>query len=178
MSRIGQRPIKIPKNVEVDISGSTLSVKGSKGEHALDLPDGISVVVDETAITVKRERNNKKLRALHGTIRSLIANMVEGVVNGFVRDLEISGVGYRAQVQGRKLVLESGFSHDIEYEPPEGVAIESPNGTEVKVSGIDKHKVGQVAARIRAYCQAEPYKGKGICYKDERVRRKVGKTVA
>lgn len=178
MSRIGEREIAVPDGVTVDISGDRVTVKGGKGEQSLKLPDGISVVVDGGTVKVKRERNSKNVRALHGTIRSLISNMIEGVANGFVKELEISGVGYRAQVQGRTLKLDSGFSHSIEYEPPEGVTIESPNGVEVKVSGIDKDKVGQAAARIRGFCKAEPYKGKGICYKNERIRRKVGKTVA
>ena len=178
MSRVGEREISVPGGVTVDVSGSTVKVKGAKGEHSLDLPIGISVALDGSNLSVKRADETKKTRALHGTMRSLLSNMIEGVVNGYTRELVISGVGYRAQVQGNKLVLESGFSHSIEYEPPEGVTLECGNGTEVKVTGIDKQKVGQAAARIRGFCKAEPYKGKGICYKNERIRRKVGKTVA
>jgi len=178
MSRVGEKEIVVPGGVSVEISGSTVKVKGAKGELSRELVDGISVEQDGSQLLVKRAGDSKRLRALHGTMRSLIAGMIEGVSAGFTRELEISGVGYRAQVQGRKLILESGFSHSIEYEPPEGVALECGNGTEVKVTGIDKQKVGQAAARIRGFCKAEPYKGKGICYKNERIRRKVGKTVA
>lgn len=178
MSRVGEKEIVVPEGVSVDISGATVKVKGAKGELSRDMVEGISVEQDGPRLRVKRAGDSKRLRALHGTMRSLIAGMVEGVSAGFTRELEISGVGYRAQVQGSKIILESGFSHKIEYEAPEGVAMESQNGTDVKISGADKQAVGQAAARIRGFCKAEPYKGKGIRYKGERIRRKVGKTVA
>lgn len=178
MSRVGEKEIVVPGGVSAEVSGSTVKVKGAKGELSREMLDGITVEQDGQNLLVKRANDSKRLQALHGTMRSLIANMVEGVSNGFTRELEISGVGYRAQTQGAKLVLESGLSHKIEYEAPEGVTIESPNGTDVKISGADKQAVGQAAARIRAFCKTEPYKGKGIRYKGERVRRKVGKTVA
>ncbi len=178
MSRIGEKEIVVPDGATVDISGSQIKVKGGKGELVLELPCGISVKQDGGKVHVSRENETKNVRALHGTFRSLIANMIDGVVNGFVRELEIEGIGYKAQMQGKIFVLDSGFSHQIEYEPPEGVTIECDKGVNVKVSGVDKQKVGQAAARIRSFCKAEPYKGKGIRYKDERIRRKVGKTVA
>jgi len=178
MSRVGEKEIVVPGGVSVEISGSTVKVKGAKGELSRELVDGISVEQDGSQLLVKRAGDSKRLRALHGTMRSLIAGMIEGVSAGFTRELEISGVGYRAQVQGRKIILESGFSHKIEYEAPLGVEMESQNGTDVKISGADKQAVGQAAARIRGFCKAEPYKGKGIRYKGERIRRKVGKTVA
>lgn len=178
MSRIGEREIVVPSGVSVDISGSQVKVKGSKGELSRELPPCLTAEVDSGRVLVKRDGESKESRALHGTFRSLIANMVEGVSNGFTRELEISGVGYRAQMQGQTFILESGYSHKIEYVAPEGVIIETPNGVDVKISGIDKQAVGQAAARIRGFCKAEPYKGKGIRYKDERIRRKVGKTVA
>jgi large subunit ribosomal protein L6 len=178
MSRIGDKEIEVPSGVSVDISGSTVKVKGSKGELVLELVDGIGISQDGAKLNVTRSDDSKRLRSLHGTMRSLLANMIEGVSNGYLRELEISGVGYRAQMQGATFVLESGFSHKIEYEPPAGVTIETPNGIDVKISGVDKQAVGQAAARIRGFCKAEPYKGKGIRYKGERIRRKVGKTVA
>jgi large subunit ribosomal protein L6 len=178
MSRIGEKEITLPTGVSVEMSGSTVKVKGGKGELSIELADGITLTRDGGTVRVERANDSKRVRALHGTMRSLVANMVEGVSNGFIRELEISGVGYRSQVQGTTFILESGFSHKIEYQPPEGVTIETPNGTDVKITGVDKQAVGQAAARIRGFCKAEPYKGKGIRYKDERIRRKVGKTVA
>lgn len=178
MSRIGEREIVVAAGVSVEVSGSQIKVKGPKGELRRDLPPCLTAEVDADRVLVKRNSETKDSRALHGTFRSLIANMVEGVSTGFIRELEISGVGYRSQMQGQTFILESGYSHKIEYVPPEGVVIETPNGTDVKITGIDKQAVGQAAARIRGFCKAEPYKGKGIRYKDERIRRKVGKTVA
>ena len=178
MSRIGDKEIVLPSGVSVDLTPELVTVKGPKGEMQRAIPDGLAVEMDGNVIKVKRSNETKQTRSMHGTIRSLIANMVEGVSTGFLRELEISGVGYRAQMQGETFILDSGYSHKIEYVAPAGVVIETPNGTDVKISGIDKQAVGQAAARIRGFCKAEPYKGKGIRYKNERIRRKVGKTVA
>jgi len=178
MSRVGKEPITIPSGVEVSIAGQTVTVKGPKGQSAWTAPDLISVAIENEQVTVGRKNETKEARSLHGTIRSLINNMVFGVQNGYVKELEIQGVGYKAQLQGRTLVLALGFSHDINYEIPEGITIEVNGTTDVKVSGHEKALVGLVAARIRAFSPAEPYKGKGVRYKGEQVRRKEGKAVA
>ncbi len=178
MSRVGKEPIAIPSGVEVTVAGQTVTVKGPKGQSAWTAPDVISAAVENGQVIVKRSEETKEARSLHGTIRSLINNMVFGVQNGYVKELEIQGVGYKAQLQGRTLVLALGFSHDINYEIPEGITIEVSGATDVKVSGHEKALVGLVAARIRAFSPAEPYKGKGVRYKGEQVRRKEGKAVA
>ncbi len=178
MSRIGFQVIKVPADVTVEVSDATVNVKGGKGENSWRLPAGISVKVEGSEITVSRAEDTKQLRAMHGTARSLIANMIEGVHNGFQKELEISGVGYKAQVQGTTITLNVGFANAIEYEAPDGVSFECKDGVNVKVSGVDKQLVGLASARIRNFCKAEPYKGKGIKYKGEKIRRKVGKTVA
>jgi large subunit ribosomal protein L6 len=164
--------------VEVTVAGQTVTVKGPKGQSAWTAPAVISVAVENGQVTVGRREETKEARALHGTIRSTLNNMVFGVQNGYAKELEIQGVGYKAQLQGRTLVLALGFSHDIRYEIPEGITIELNGTTGVKVSGHEKALVGLVAARIRAYAPAEPYKGKGVRYKGEQVRRKEGKAVA
>lgn len=179
MSRVGNTPIAIPSGVEVKVAGSTVTVQGPKGENARELPETITVSVEDNRVIVARSQETKKSRALHGTIRSVIQNMIIGVTEGYEVDLEISGVGYKAVMQGASCVLSLGFSHDIHYEIPEGVTVELDKpGTAVKVSGIDKALVGQVAARIRLFSPAEPYKGKGVQYKGEQIRRKEGKAVA
>ncbi len=178
MSRIGIKPISIPDGVTVALDGRTVSIKGPKGELAWTYPDVVEVTQDNGALSVSRKDESKWTRTMHGTARSLLANMIEGVNLGYTRELEIQGVGFRGQVQGQKLVLSVGYSHNIEYEPLDGVTVTMPSDTQVVVTGPDKQKVGQVAARIRAFCPAEPYKGKGIRYKDEQIRRKAGKTVA
>lgn len=178
MSRVGKEPIAIPSGVEVTVAGQTVTVKGPKGQSAWLVPDVISVEVADGQVRVSRRNEAKETRALHGTIRNTVNNMVYGVQNGYVKELEIQGVGYKAQLQGRTLVLSLGFSHDIRYELPEGVTVEVGGTTDVKVSGHEKALVGQVAARIRAFAPAEPYKGKGVRYKGEQVRRKEGKAVA
>ena len=176
MSRIGKLPVPLPRGVEVKLDGRHLTVKGPRGELSLDVHAEMKVVVDGEELRVERPSDQKHHRALHGLTRSLIANMVEGVTNGFSRTLEIVGVGYRAEKTGNGITLNLGFSHTIEYEPAEGVTIECPNPTTVVVSGTDKQKVGQTAAEIRAFRPPEPYKGKGIRYQGEHVRRKAGKT--
>ena len=176
MSRIGKMPVVLPKGVEVKQANGTLSVKGPKGSLEFDAHPDMTVVVAEGEVRVERPSDEKQHRALHGLTRSLIANMVTGVTDGFAKTLEIVGVGYRADLKGKGLTLTLGFSHTIEYQPAEGVSLECPNQTTIVVSGIDKQKVGQVAADIRGFRPPEPYKGKGIRYKGEHVRRKAGKT--
>lgn len=176
MSRIGKMPIVLPKGVEVEQTNGTLSVKGPKGSLQLNAHPDMKVVIDGGEVRVERPSDEKKHRALHGLTRSLIANMVTGVTDGFAKTLEIVGVGYRADVTGKGVTLSLGFSHTIDYMPADGVSIECPNQTTIVVSGIDKQKVGQAAAEIRAFRPPEPYNGKGIRYKGEHVRRKAGKT--
>ena len=176
MSRIGKQPIVIPEAVEVDIDGHEVHVKGPRGEVSGSIPDRISIEQRDGEVVVERQSDSTRDRALHGLARSLVANMVEGVTEGYVKRLEIVGVGYRAEASGDRLSLALGFSHPIEYDIPEGIEVTTPQATQVEVSGADKQKVGQVAAEIRAFRPAEPYKGKGIKYEGEHIRRKAGKT--
>lgn len=178
MSRIGRLPVSILKGVEVKQANRTLKVKGPKGELSLDVHPDIKVVVDDSEVRVERPSDQKEHRALHGLTRALIANMVTGVTTGFTRTLEIVGVGYKADTKGKGITLSLGYSHSIEYVPAEGVTLQCPNQTTVVVSGIDKQKVGQTAAEIRAFRPPEPYKGKGVRYQDEQIRRKAGKTAS
>ena len=178
MSRIGKKPIEIPAGVTVDIAGSCVTVKGPIGELKYDIPADIQVEIDGNICKVGRSCETKKVRSLHGLVRSLIANMAEGVSKGFKKELEIEGVGFKAEIQGQKIILNVGFSIPMVYVAPDGVKLEEKGGTRVTVSGADKQKVGEAAARIRGFAPAEPYKGKGVKYKGERIRRKVGKTVA
>ena len=177
MSRIGVKPITVPAGVEVTIAeGNLVTVKGPKGTLTKKFDAAISIKQEENTITVERPSNNKQHRSLHGLTRTLIDNMVIGVTNGFEKKLELVGVGYRAQKQGKKLVMNLGFSHPVEMEDPEGLTVEVPNQTELIVKGIDKQLVGNYAAKIRDWRKPEPYKGKGIRYAGEVVRRKEGKT--
>jgi large subunit ribosomal protein L6 len=171
-------PVSILKGVEVKQANRTLKVKGPKGELSLDVHPDIKVVVDDSEVRVERPSDQKEHRALHGLTRALIANMVTGVTTGFTRTLEIVGVGYKADAKGKGITLSLGYSHPIEYVPTEGVTLQCPNQTTVLVSGIDKQKVGQTAAEIRAFRPPEPYKGKGVRYQDEQIRRKAGKTAS
>jgi len=175
MSRIGKRPITIPNKVTVNIDGSHIAVKGPKGELSRVLPAAVTVEQEGETLLVKRRDESRTSRQLHGLSRTLVANMVEGVSQGFVRRLEIQGVGYRAQVQGRNLTLNVGYSHPVQIEPPAGIQLAVETNTNVIVSGFDKEIVGNIAARIRAVRPPEPYKGKGIRYAGEVVRRKAGK---
>jgi len=176
MSRIGLKVIEIPEGVEVKIDDNNVSVKGPKGELSNSLSSDMIIKLEENNLTVERPSDSKEHKSLHGTTRSLIANMVEGVHKGFEKALEIQGVGYRAQKQGQKLVVSAGYSHPVEIDAIDGIEIDVPSNTEVIVKGIDKELVGAVAANIRAIRRPEPYKGKGIRYKGEYVRRKEGKT--
>jgi large subunit ribosomal protein L6 len=177
MSRIGKLPINLPDNVKVNVSGQTVRVKGPLGELSRDVHRLIEVKLDGDIMTVRPRNETKFARSLHGLSRSLLNNMVVGVSEGFSKDLEIVGVGYRAEQVADGAKLSVGFSHPIEYDPPEGIKIEVHSATTLTVKGIDKELVGQVAAVIRGFRPPEPYKGKGIRYKGERVRRKVAKTV-
>jgi large subunit ribosomal protein L6 len=179
MSRVGQAPIPVPSGVEVKIEGRVVTVKGPKGELTRTLPDALSITQDDGELTVARVDDERESRALHGLFRSLVANMVTGVTEGYRRGLEIVGVGYRATAQGdRALELAVGYSHTVKVQAPEGITFEVPSNTRIDVVGIDKETVGQVAADIRAIRKPEPYKGKGIRYQGEVVRRKAGKAAS
>ena len=176
MSRIGKKPVVIPAGVTVTVENNTVTVKGPKGELSREFNPAMAINVEGNELTVTRPNDEKANRTIHGTTRALIANMVEGVSNGFAKTLDIQGVGYRAQKQGNKIVLNLGYSHPIEYTPEQGIEVVVPTNTQLIVRGISKERVGHVAALIRSYGQPEPYKGKGIRYSDEVVRRKEGKT--
>ncbi|RRN68799.1 50S ribosomal protein L6 [Peribacillus simplex] len=176
MSRIGKKPIEIPTGVTVTVNGSEVTVKGPKGELTRSFSPDLTIVVEENVVTVTRPSDEKAHRSLHGTTRALISNMVEGVSKGFVKSLELIGVGYRAQMQGTKLILNVGYSHPVEIEPETGVEVEVPSNTKVIIKGANKERVGALAANIRDVRPPEPYKGKGIRYEGEFVRRKEGKT--
>lgn len=179
MSRIGKLPVAIPAGVEVKVDNNNLvSVKGPKGELQEQVSNLIKIEINDGELTVTRERDSKEHRAQHGLARTLIFNMVEGVTNGFEKKLHLVGVGYKCEKQGKKLVLNIGYSHPVIMEDPDGVSTECPSGTDIVVKGIDKAIVGNYAANIRAWRKPEPYKGKGIRYIDEVVRRKEGKTGA
>jgi len=178
MSRIGKTPISVPQGVEVKQAGSALEVKGPKGILSQHLPTGISLEIAAGMIHVKRKGDAKRVRSLHGLMRTLIANMVTGVTQGFEKGLEIVGIGYRANVQGKNLQLSLGYSHPVLYAIPEGIELVIEKQNKITVKGIDKQKVGQVAAEIRSFRKPEPYKGKGIRYIGEQVRRKAGKAKA
>ena len=175
MSRIGRKPIQVPDGVNVEIAPGKVSVKGPKGELSQDVSTDMKVAQDNGTVTVERPTDRGEHRALHGLTRSLIANMVQGVTEGYERRLEIQGVGYRARLQGKALELNVGYSHPVSVTAPEGIEFEVPTPTQVVVRGIDKQLVGEIAARIRRTRPPEPYKGKGVRYEGEHVRRKVGK---
>ncbi len=178
MSRIGKKPISLPAGVKVTVDGNTVTVQGSKGTLVQTLPEGITINQEDNQLVVQRANDSKQQRAFHGLTRALIANMVEGVTNGFEKKLELVGVGYRAQMQGKKLVISIGFSHPVEIDAPEGIDFEVPAPTRITIRGIDKQLVGNTAAHIRAIRKPEPYKGKGIKYENEHIRRKAGKAGA
>ena len=178
MSRIGQRPVEIPDGVNVTVSGNTVVVMGKVDSLTLTMPPNTSAIVSGRQVLVNRGNEERSSRCCHGLARTLIANMVEGVAKGYSKQLEIEGVGYKASVQGQRLEIALGFSHPVIYAVPAGIKCEVEAGTKIKVSGADKQMVGETAARIRAFAKAEPYKGKGVRYVGERIRRKVGKTVA
>ena len=177
MSRIGRMPIAVPAGVTVDVAeNNKVTVKGPKGTLERVLPGGMEIKVEENVINVTRPDETKRMKSLHGLTRTLINNMVVGVTEGYTKKLEVNGVGYRAQKNGKTLVLSLGYSHPVELTDPEGLEVEVPDQNTIIVKGIDKEKVGQYAAEIRSKREPEPYKGKGIKYSDEVIRRKVGKT--
>ena len=175
MSRIGKKPVAIPTGVTAAVEGQTVKMKGPKGALALVLPDDVTVKMDKGAIKVDPRTETLRARAMWGTSRTLVANLVAGVTKGFEDKLEITGVGYRASVQGKNLQIALGYSHDVVYPIPEGIAIVTPKPTEILITGMDKQKVGQVAAEIRGFRPPEPYKGKGVKYAGEYIFRKEGK---
>ena len=175
MSRIGKKPVQIPAGVEVAVDGSLITVKGPKGQLELDIYSKLSVSIEENMLTVSRPDDERETRARHGLTRALIQNMVTGVSEGYTKSLELAGVGYRVQLKGKDLELSLGYSHPVNYAAPEGITFEVPDNTHINVKGIDKQQVGQVAAEIRTKRPPEPYKGKGIHYVGEHIRRKLGK---
>ena len=175
MSRIGKAPVPVAAGVTVTLDGQTVSVKGPKGQLSFTVPEEIELRQDEGGLTLAPRSDTQRARAMWGLSRTLVANMVEGVTKGFERNLELVGVGYRAAMKGRNLSLQLGFSHDVDIPPPEGITFAVGKPTEVKISGIDKQAVGEMAARIRKVRPPEPYKGKGVRYAGEQVRRKEGK---
>ncbi len=175
MSRIGKKPVVIPAGVTAKLEGQTIAVKGAKGELTFTAPDEVSVSIDGGAVHVQPHSEDKRARAMWGTARARIANLVGGVTHGFERKLEINGVGYKAAIAGKNLQLSLGYSHDIQYPIPTGVTITTPKPTEITIAGIDKRQVGQIAAEIRAFRGPEPYKGKGVKYAGEFIFRKEGK---
>lgn len=175
MSRVGKQPVPLPNGVEVNVQASTVHVKGPKGELQLETVPSVSVTVEDSAVRVDRSGESREVRALHGLMRALVANMVQGVTQGYRKTLELHGTGYRAQLAGSTLVMQLGHSHPVEYAPPPGISLEVENPTTIHIDGIDKKLVGQAAADIRAARPVEIYLGKGIRYRGEYVRRKAGK---
>lgn len=178
MSRIGKKPIAIPKDVKVSLNGKTVTVEGPKGKLDYSLPLGIDIKIENDSVKASRQSDSKNQKALHGLARSLLNNMIKGVTEGYTKELEVVGVGYRAQIAGKKLSLYLGFTHSVEYNIPEDIVIESPKPNQIIIKGVDKARVGETAAKIRSFYPPEPYKGKGIKYTDEYIRRKIGKAVA
>jgi large subunit ribosomal protein L6 len=175
MSRIGKKPVAVPSGVTASVDGQTVKVKGPKGALQLVVHDDVVVAMDKGMVTIDPRNDSKRARSMWGTYRTLVSNLFTGVTKGFEEKLEITGVGYRAAVQGKSLNLQLGFSHDVTFPIPEGIAIATPKPTEINISGIDKQTVGQVAAEIRGYRPPEPYKGKGVKYAGEYIFRKEGK---
>ncbi len=177
MSRVGKKPVDIPSGVKIEVKGNIISVSGPKGVLQYKFPDNVGISVKEKTVVVERKGSAKQDMALHGLTRAIIANLIKGVTEGYTKALEIKGVGFKAQVQGKTLQMTLGFSHPVRYEIPEGITVATPKPTQITVSGIDKVKVGEVAAEIRGFFKPEPYTGKGIRYVGEYVRHKAGKTV-
>ncbi|MGJ8623865.1 MAG: 50S ribosomal protein L6 [Yoonia sp.] len=175
MSRIGKKPVELPSGVTASVSGQTVEVKGPKGTRSFKATDDVTITVDGNVVTVEPRGKSKRARQQWGMSRTMVANLATGVSEGFKKELELSGVGYRAQMQGNTLKLSLGYSHDVNFEVPEGVTVTAPKPTDVIIEGIDEQQVGQVAANIRAWRKPEPYKGKGIKYKGEYIFRKEGK---
>lgn len=175
MSRVGKNPVAIPDGVTLTLDGNRLTVKGKRGEMSYLTAGEIETIIEDNEVTIKPRDKSKRAKTMWGTTRSLVENMVVGVSDGFTKVLEIQGVGYKAQAQGKKLVLSLGFSHDVDFPVPEGIEIKTPQPTQIEITGNDRQKVGQVAAEIRSYRPPEPYKGKGVRYAGEYIIRKEGK---
>jgi large subunit ribosomal protein L6 len=175
MSRVGKNPVAVPSGVEVKVDGLLVTAKGKLGELSFEATDDVVISLEDNQISVQPANQSKRARAMWGTARSRLQSLVQGVSDGFTKQLEITGVGYRAMVQGKTLALQLGFSHDVNYPIPEGIQVACEKPTSIKISGADKQKVGQMAAEIRAYRSPEPYKGKGVRYADEQILRKEGK---
>ena len=175
MSRIGKKPIEVPSGVTLTLNGQAVTVKGAKGEMSFTVPDNVTLKFEDNTLTLIPAEGDKTASAMWGMSRTMVSNLIEGVTNGFKKELELRGVGYRAQMKGNTLSRQLGFSHDVDYPAPEGIKIAAPKPTQIVVEGIDKQKVGQVAAEIRSYRKPEPYKGKGVRYVGEFVRSKEGK---
>lgn len=175
MSRVGKKPITAPTGVTIQLKGQDVSVKGPKGQLAFRAPDEVEIVQDGATLNLAPRGESQRARALWGMTRAILASQVEGVTKGFEQGLDLVGVGYRASMQGKRLQMQLGFSHDVFYDPPEGISIAVPKPTEIRISGIDKQAVGQVAAEIRSFRPPEPYKGKGVKKQNEVIRRKEGK---
>jgi len=178
MSRIGKKPLAIPKDVKIEVKDGCIYLEGPKGKVSRTLSDRISIEVKDSQLFVKRSSDTKTDKSLHGLYRALISNMIKGVTEGYVKELDIIGVGFKAQIQGATLNMQLGFSHPVNFPIPEGIKIETPKPTQIVIRGIDKEKVGEVAAQIRSVYPPEPYKGKGIRYAGEYVKKKVGKAQA
>ena len=176
MSRIGKKPVGIPKGVEVSLNGQNMSVKGPKGELAVTLSENVTAIHDDNGVTLAPANKSQTARSFWGLSRALVQNLMIGVSEGFTRKLQLQGVGYRASMQGKTLKLSLGFSHDVDFPVPEGISVDCPSQTEIVITGIDKQKVGQVASEIRSYRPPEPYKGKGVKFVGEQIRRKAGKS--
>lgn len=176
MSRIGKKPIEIPSGVDVKVEGNNITVKGPKGELNKSFNKDMKIEINDGVLTIERPNDSKEIKAIHGLTRTLIYNMIIGVTEGYSKQLEIIGTGYRAAKKGKVLSLNLGFSHPLDLEDPEGIEVEVPSANSIIIKGIDKQLVGSYAAKIRSYREPEPYKGKGVKYIDEHVRRKVGKT--
>ena len=176
MSRIGKKPVVLPSGVTATVSGQTVEVKGPKGTRSFTATDDVTITLQDSTITLDPRGQSKRARQQWGMSRTQVANLVTGVTDGFRKELEINGVGYRAQMQGNQLVLNLGLSHDVKFDVPQGITVSCPKQTEIVVEGIDQQQVGEVAANIRAWRRPEPYKGKGIKYKEERIIRKEGKS--
>jgi len=178
MSRIGKKPVALPGGVKAAVAGSNINIEGPKGKLSFAIPQGFKVEVKDNAVYVARPNDDKQSKSTHGLIRSIVNNMAIGVEKGYTKELEITGVGFKAQVQGKVLNLQLSYTHPINFNIPEGITVETPKPNQIVVKGIDKAKVGEVAAEIRDYYRPEPYKGKGIKYVGEHVRRKAGKAAA
>lgn len=178
MSRIGKKPLAVPKDTKIEVKDNRVEIQGPKGKLNFPLSSRLTVEVKDSVLTVGRVANTKLDRSLHGTARSIISGMIKGVTEGYVKELEIIGVGWRASMQGNDLNLQLGYSHPVVFPAPEGIKIEAPKQTQIVIRGIDKEKVGEVAAEIRLICPPEPYKGKGIRYTGEKVKKKIGKAQA